>query len=79
MEDKVLCKRKYKHFQIGKFYKIDEKSDYLNRTHVCIEGVWFTAKGYEFIWPNLHDYFFTNQEERNIKLQVIDLKNKFDI
>jgi hypothetical protein len=77
MKNRVfLCKKSFNDFEVGKFYKIEDEQYYLNKKHICINGQWFNEKNDDFIWPNLNDHFFTSQEERNIKLQVIDLKNK---
>ncbi len=77
MKKRVLCKRNYNHFEIGELYNVELFENYLDRTHVCIDGYWFTEKGKEFIWPNLYDYFYDDMEERSIKLKVIDLMSNF--
>jgi len=73
----VLCKKPFENFKIGNFYKVDIESNYLNRTHVNIDGNWFIAEGEDFIWPNLYEHFFTDIEERSLKLQIINLVSRY--
>ena len=82
MEDytgiEFLCKKNYQDLEIGNFYKVDLQAFYLKNTHLNINGHWFTTElGDQSFFPSLYSYFFTKKQERKIKLQVIDLQNKF--
>lgn len=73
-----LCKNTYDDFQIGKTYKVELQAHYLKNWHLCINGRWFTTElGDQSFFPSLYTYFCTEQEERKIKLQIIDFESKF--
>lgn len=75
---KFLCKNNYEDFQIGKFYKVELEAYYFKHWHLCINGRWFTTElGDQSFFPSLYTYFFNEQEERKIKLQVIDIQSRF--
>ncbi len=86
---KLRCKVSYgyTHFKIGKEYIISSifiKND--KHYDVYINGYWFALlfeddKSEEniSIFPLANLYFFTEQEERKIKLQIIDLQSKIKI
>lgn len=73
-----LCKRSYANFEVGKFYKVEIETHFFKNTHLYIDGCWFTTElGDGSFFPSLYTYFLTEQEERAIKLQVIELENRF--
>lgn len=72
-----LCKRNYANFEIGKFYEVDLETHFLKETHLHIGGNWFTTEiGDKSFFPSLYTYFFSEKEERRIKLQIIEVQNK---
>lgn len=82
---KLRCKASYDYttFEIGKEYIIHFiffKDD--NHCSICINQHWFTLvfddkqDGRKIMHPFAHLYFFTEQEERKIKLQILDLHTK---
>ena len=73
-----ICKRNYANFEVGRFYQVDLETHFFKSTHLNIAGCWFTTEiGDKSFFPSLYTYFLTDHEERSIKLQVIELENRF--
>jgi hypothetical protein len=84
---KLRCKASYDYttFEVGKEYVISSifLRDNDNIFDIYINRQWFKLlvednkeKEVKTIFPLAHLYFFTEQEERKIKLQILDLQSK---
>lgn len=74
--DKVYCKKDFlKMFKKGETYRIRNISDNYNEAFVSSfnEGYWFAmSANYQINFETfIGDYFYTNKELRNLKLQQI--------
>jgi hypothetical protein len=76
--DKLLCCRVYDHhLEIGTYYEIS----YYNDSEIgkfdgmIVNGYWFSNNKFS-VYPYVYDYFFTEKEERKIKLQILKLHSK---
>ena len=74
--DKLLCCRKFDHLNIGKYYEIDMVLECINMIAIHINGFWFSLTKNKSSYPYVYDYFFTEKEERKIKLQILKLHSK---
>lgn len=71
-------------FKIGEEYKIDSifhMTTLVKSFDMYINNQWFTLMLDDTIslFPLVNLYFFSEQEERKIKLQIIDLQSKIKI
>lgn len=72
--DKLLCCRPYDGLKIGKYYDINI-GPYGPYNCFNVSGFWFAITR-NSSFPYIYDYFFTEKEERKLKLQVIKLHSK---
>lgn len=72
--DKLLCCKKFDHLKIGKYYEIILCGSHLP---YCfnISGFWFSLNKTSSVYPYVYEYFFTEKEERKLKLQILKLKS----
>lgn len=74
--DKLLCRKMFNNLsKVGVHYSINicsGKDKFIN-----VNGFWFsTTLSYpNSVLPYVYDYFFTEQEERKLKLQIIKLQS----
>lgn len=68
-------------FKVGEEYKINvilHNTKYFKSFDICINNYWFTLEGdyKNAAFPVVNSYFFSEQEERKIKLQILNLCSK---
>jgi hypothetical protein len=80
---RLLCKKSYNsYFIVGQYYEIDIVISHLcyQKYDINIDGWWFSIMfdDSSSIFPYAIAYFYSEQEERKIKLQIISLISKIN-
>jgi len=81
--DRLLCKKNFNNFKIGNYYIIKGITNYhpeWNNVYIVDNygGGDFFSSSSNSSFRKIYNIFNTSQEERKIKLQILNFKQKID-